>query len=98
MNENAPRLDDGTRVFMDKNGDVYTEHGVKLSAEETEGLVFSEDASSWEDYQTLKKQITLYEQRLKELDVYQREVLDHTRERLDDQTAPPTYEELKELE
>ncbi len=98
MEENATRLNDGTRVFLDKNAQIYTQSGQRLAPEHMQGIEIDHDAPSWEAYTAEREKAALCSQQLVELDVYQRDTLNVVRARLNDDENPPLMDELKDLQ
>jgi hypothetical protein len=82
----APSLADGTKVFKDKDGNVFDENGRKLSNAEASNIDWSKDAPSWEDYTKAKKRCDTLNQ-----DFHR---LEYIRSRMEDKANPPTEEEL----
>ena len=91
MEANAARLPDGTVVFRDANGDVYTADGEKVGPDVAAGVEWPEGAASREDYLKRKKE-------LEELRRYEVEVLGRARDRMNDPDNPPSKDELRELQ
>ena len=89
--ENAARLPDGRAVFMDQEGNVWDENGNTIDPDIAEGIVWPDDAPTYENYvQTV--------QRLNDLRHYQVEVLGRARERLEDRNDPPrTIDDINDI-
>ena len=96
--ENANRLPDGTAVFRDAQGRIVTEDGRVIEGEEAEGIVWKDNAPSYEDFLAKKRAAEAVRQRVEDLRRYQVEVLGHARDRLNDHDNPPTPEELADLQ
>lgn len=91
MEANAGRLLDGTAVFMDQNGDVFTADGQTVDPDIAAGVQWPDGAPSYEDY--LRRRTDL-----EELLRYQTDTLGGTRDRLNDPENPPTPDELRDWE
>jgi hypothetical protein len=89
--DKAARLPDGGKVFMDKDGQVRSENGAIVDVAIAEGIVWPEDAPSYEDY-------TRTRQRIDEVREYQVGVLGHARERLSDEENPAQKDELESIQ
>ena len=99
MRENAGELEDGTKVFRsDKDGHIYTEDGQRLSDEQARNVDIPDGAASLEDYRRQKEERDLALRQREEIERYQREVLDPSKDRMNDPNNPPTKEELKGIE
>jgi len=98
LRENAAELPDGTKVFSSENGSIYSEDGKRLDDEEAQKIEFSDSAPSWEEYKAEKEVYDTATRQQVEVETYQRDVLDHARERLNDENEPPSMDELGEIE
>ena len=98
MRERASTSPDGTRVFRDKNGDVYSEDGELISGAALESIEWCADAPSYEDFVAQKKATAEAEGRVNDLLIYQTDVLGHARDRLTDEDNPPTKQELEAIQ
>ena len=86
----AVRLPDGRTIFMDKNGEVRDERGTVIEPEIAAGILWPEDAPTYQDYRSAR-------QRIDDLRTYQVDVLGHARERLSDEKNPALMDEMEEI-
>lgn len=93
----ASTLPDGTKVFRDANGDVFTEDGERVPAEDQESIVWREGSPSYEDYLKKREAADAAQARIDALRDYQTNVLGDARNRLEDEDAPPDKDELEEI-
>ncbi|MEL7111890.1 MAG: hypothetical protein AAGK93_02970 [Pseudomonadota bacterium] len=96
--DRANRLPDGRRVFRAADGAVFDEHGQRLSDAEAAGIVWKDDAPSYEAYRRVREQADASQQTLNDLLLYQVDVIGHWRGRMDDRANPPSLEELDEMQ
>lgn len=94
----ANRLPDGRRVFRAADGAVYDEHGRRLSDAEAAGIVWKDDAPSYDAYRRVREHAEASQQALDGLLLYQVDVIGHWRGRMDDRENPPSLEELDEMQ
>ena len=97
MRGKANTLPDGTKVFRDKDGNVYSEDGTLITGDALESVEWREGALSYEDFLAQKKTAAAAEGRFNDLLIYQAD-LGETRERLTDEYDPPTKEELEAIQ
>jgi len=97
LRENAAEMEDGTKIFLSNEGSIFTEDGKLLNDEEAQKIEFTDSAPSWEEYKAEKEVYDTASRQQVEVGIYQRDVLDHARERLNDEDAPPSMDELEEL-
>ena len=88
--DNAARLPDGRAVFMDGDGNVWTESGKPVDPAKAEGIEWPDDSPSYEEY--LKRR-----QAVDEIRRYQVDVLGHARDRMTDPDNPPSTDELEDF-
>lgn len=98
MLEKANKLPDGTAVFRDKDGNIYTEDGGLIEAAEAESIVWKDNAPTYEDYRKQKQDAEKSRQQVEDIRRYQVDVLGNARERLHDENNPLSPEELKEMQ
>ncbi|MES9861445.1 MAG: hypothetical protein ABW157_18050 [Candidatus Thiodiazotropha sp. LLP2] len=99
MRDNAGELEDGTKVFRSSvDGSIYTEDGQRLSDEDAQNIHIPEGAASWEDYHRQKEERDLALRQREEVERYKREVLDPSKDRMNDPNNPPSKDELKDIE
>jgi hypothetical protein len=96
--KNANKLPDGTAVFKDAQGDVRTQDGRLLNAEERESIVWKQGSTvSYEEYLRQKQQEEALRLWLDKLRHYQAE-LGTARERWSDDNAPMKPDETKQMQ
>jgi hypothetical protein len=95
--KNANKLPDGTAVFKDANGNVWTQNGRLVGSEEVQSIVWKQDSVSYEDYLRMKQ----YEEDLRlwldKLRGYEAD-LGSWRERWSDTKTPITKDEMHEMQ
>ena len=94
----ASTLPDGTRVYLDRNGDALTEDGMLLGADEHGSVVWRDGAIGYEEYLARKKALDDAQQTVDAIRRYQTDVLGHARDRLSDEDNPPTMDELRDIQ
>lgn len=94
---NANKLPDGTAVFKDANGNVWTANGRLVDKSEAESIVWADGAASYEDYLQQKEAVENAQLRIEELRLYQVDVLGNARDRLEDEENPLSKDELEAL-
>ncbi len=94
----ASTLPDGTRVYQDKNGNVFTEDGNPLHAPDTDAIVWKAGSPSHEEYLNHKKVVSDWQVYLDDLRTYQTDVLGAARNWMTDPDNPPSQEELERIE
>ncbi|AEI93870.1 hypothetical protein [Roseobacter litoralis] len=98
MRNRAGTLPDGTVVFRSaETGEVFTEDGKALAAGDEEDVTWKKDSPSWEDYSAAVDRTDAAQQRVRDLQTYQAEVLQPARDKLEDQDNPPTEQELEDI-
>lgn len=99
MRARAAELPDGTKVFRsEKSGDMYTEEGRKLTAQERSAVEIPNDAPSHEEYQHAKHSRDEAQEQKRQVEGYEREVLHPALRRMHNEDDPPSLEELEEIE
>ena len=96
--ENANKLPDGTAVFKRADGTVRTEDGCIVEGDELDGIVWRDDAPTYEDYLRRKAAVEEARKRIEDIRRYQVDVLGHARDRLNDTDNPPSIEELERIQ
>ena len=86
LRNSAASLDDGTKVFRDKDGNVYDENGRKLTDAEASKVDWPDGATSWEGFKKAKERLERLDK-----DFYR---LEFIRSRMEDKENPPTPEEI----
>lgn len=88
---------DGQRVFKDKHGDVYTEDGEKLSAEEAAQIEWRGDDPSREDQAHRLDAITNAQEEFDRINGHSNRIVE-IREELTDQDNPLSIDEIQAME
>lgn len=94
---NANELDDGTRIYLSTNGNVYTEDGEILSQAESANIEWRDDHPSWEEYTHVQGQLERTRSGITEVETYRDTVLQDAKDDLNDENNPLDYEELEDL-
>jgi len=94
----AARLPDGTAVFRDEHGRVWSAEGEEIGGHALEAIVWPEDAPSYEAFSETGHALGNAAQKTEALRGYQVEVLGHVRERMRDEDEPPSVEEMDKLQ
>jgi len=89
----AQTLPDGTKVFRNDDGSVYTADGRKLDDDVAATIDWKDGAPSWEDVQTKQRALEDAKQRHTKLAGYDAE-LARIRKHMEDEANPPTQEEI----
>lgn len=95
--DNANTLPDGTKVFRNQNGNVYTEDGRLIEGEELQGIHWRDNAPNYEDFLARRKAVSDAQATIDAILRYQTDILGHARGRLAAEDSPPTKEELEEI-
>ena len=93
--DNADKLPDGTAVFKDTNGNVWTKDGRKVGPEEAAGIEWKSGGVSYEDYLKQKQTIEDYKRRIEDVQHYQVDILGRARDRMTDPDKPPSKDDIK---
>ncbi len=93
----ASRLPDGTAVFRDEQGRIFSADGREVGDEEAQSIVWREGAVTYEEYLARRKAVEDAQRRLDELHGVQID-LGGIHDRLDDEDNPMSMEELEEAE
>ncbi len=88
---------DGAPVFLDENGIAVRADGSPLSPDETDSVVWPEDAPSYEEYRDAKQAYVDAQERINAWINYQL-YLGDVQNRLNDPDNPLTSEELKQVQ
>ncbi len=96
--DNANRLPNGTAVFRDADGRVWTEDGKLIEREALDSIVWRDGAPSYEEHLRRKAAADEARKRLEEIRRYQVDILGHARDRLNDTNEPPSMEELEQIQ
>jgi len=92
----AAQLSDGTRVFKDANGDVWTEHGMRLSEVAAAEIEWRGDEPSREDYLSGQDGVGSAQSTIDEILGIQVEIGGYRNE-MTDQDNPPSQDRLDEI-
>lgn len=92
--DNSNKLPDGTAVFKDTDGNIWTENGRKVGPEEAAGIEWKDGDVSYEDYLKQKQAIEDFKRRIDEVHHYQVDVLGRARDRMTDPDNPPSMDDL----
>ena len=93
----AAKLSDGTRVFRDARGHVWTERGQRVSENDAASIEWRGDEPAYEQFlegsESVKDRLT----RLEVLQGYRVDTLGGIRDRMDDSENPPSTEEIEQF-
>lgn len=95
--DRAARLPDGTRVFKDKWGQVWTEHGQQLSEADSSGIEWRSDCPSYEAFVEVSESVRDRLTRLEVLQGYRVDTLGRIRDRMMDHDNPPSQKEMEQF-
>ncbi len=98
MRGSANRLPEGTAVYRDAEGNVWTEDGRKIEGHELDGIVWKENAPSYEDILKQKRALEEARRHVEELRRYQIDVLGKHRDRMTDPDNPPSKDDMDDIE
>ncbi len=99
MRDNAPELADGTKVFKSAHDNgVYTEDGKCLNDANTQNITFSNNSPNWEEFKSEKETFDTATHQKTEVETYKHDVLDHAKERLNDEDNPALMDELEDIQ
>ena len=96
--DRAARLDDGTRVFRDRDGKVRREDGSLVSGLDAESILWPDDAPTYETYRAHKDALVQSQQAIEDIRTYQVDVLGAARDELANPNKPPPEERLREIQ
>ena len=93
----AAKLPDGTRVFRDARGNVWSERGQRVSEADAAGIEWRGDEPAYEQFleesESVKDRLT----RLEALQGYRVDTLGGIRDRMDDAENPPSAKEVEQF-
>lgn len=98
MRERGSVLPDGRKVYLDDNGDAFTEEGEKIEGPELEGVIWRADAPRYDEIKAQREREAELQRRENAILRYQTDVLGHARERLTDKDNPASREEVEKLD
>lgn len=91
----AATLPDGTRVFRDARGQVWTEHGQRVSDADAARIEWRGDEPGYERFKAESEAVAGGLSRLEELQGFRVNTLGHIRGRMMDQDSPASPDELQ---
>lgn len=94
--DNANIHGDGRKVFMDDDGNAYTEDGQKLTDEEMLDVDWREGSPGWDEYIQSRDDLAQKQKRFDTVNGHQKR-LDSIDSELNNKGDPPTVERLGEL-
>lgn len=95
---NAAELPDGRKVYRSaKDGKLYAEDGSDVTDHAASVHGLSDSSPSWEDYSRARDTVDDLDRRTRDVQTYQRDVLDPARRRLDDKDNPPAQDDLRDI-
>lgn len=97
MEDRAARLPDGTLVFRDANGVVRRADGSVVEAYLVDTILWTGNEPSYEDYRAQHERIADLEEARTEVERYRDDVLGPARDRMTDESNPPSLEGLDEI-
>lgn len=95
--DNAATTADGTKVFRDKDGNVYTENGELLSAEIVANIMWADNAPTWEDYSESREKLISAQDRYNDVNAKSDRLVE-IREELNDVDNPLSIDEIQNRE
>lgn len=98
IQDRANQLPDGTRIYKDADGNVWTEDGRLVSQEELEGVVWKDGAPSWENYLNGKQAADDARSRIKDIEDYVYNVLGPSRDKMTDPNNPPSKDDMEDID
>ncbi len=96
--DQASQLPDGTRVFKDQYGYVWSENDELVAPKDAESVVWKDDAPSREGFMQQKQKVEDTRKRIEDIQHYQIEVLGNARDRMNDQHNLITQDEMKQIQ
>lgn len=91
----AAKLSDGTRVFRDARGNIWNEHGQRVSETDAAGIEWRGHEPAYEQFlgesESAKDRLT----RLEALQGFRVDTLGRIRDRMDEPKNPPSAEEME---
>lgn len=91
-------LPDGRKVYLDTNGNAFTEEGDRIEGPELEDMQWRADAPRYEHIRAERERAAELQRRETAILRYQSDVLGHARERLTDPDNPASREEVEKLD
>lgn len=90
----AAKLSDGTRVFRDARGNIWNEHGQRVSEEHAAGIEWRGDEPAYEQFSEESESVNDRLTRLEALQGYRVDTLGGIRDRMTDQENPPSVDDI----
>ncbi len=97
MLDRAAKLPNGTRVFKDGGGNVWTEHGQRVRDTDAAAIHWRGDEPGYEPFVAKKERADALTQGLDTIRGKQVDVLGKTREELTDENNPPSPKRLEQM-
>ena len=94
MEDRAARLPDGTMVFRDANGVVRRADGSVVEAYLVDTILWTGNEPGYEDYRAQQDRLAGLEESRAEVERYRDDVLGPARDRVTDDSDPPSLDEL----
>ena len=98
MLDNASQHPDGRRVFMDENGQVWTEDNELLSPKEAESIVWKEGSPSHTEYQKQKQLHKGNQEHYDDLYDSRYNVLGDIRNHMEDENNPMDKNDIRDIQ
>lgn len=93
----ANQLPDGTRVFLDDNGDGWTEDDRKLTKEEMQTVLWKDGAMKRSEFLFKRDDIRRHEEYIRQWERYEVDVLGDSHQRLRDKVNPPAADDVQDI-
>jgi hypothetical protein len=94
----AAELPDGRKVFRAKDGRLIAEDGVDINANKDSVTGLSPATPSWEEFHKAQDRLKEIDRQQREIDDYERDVIEPFKARLADTDNPPSEDELREFQ
>lgn len=92
--DRAARLSDGTRVFRDANGQVWSEDGHLIEGDTLNEIIWHGNEPSREELISSRQNVKQIETYIRDMQIYQTNVLGHIRNRMTDEDNLVKKDEL----
>lgn len=97
LRASAAELPDGRKVFKSSDGRLVAEDGTDVSDQADMVTGLTKDSPRWEEYKRARERLDEIERQRREVEKFQREIVDPAKDRLSDTENPPGKEELQEI-
>ena len=97
MKSRAARVPGGDLVFRDQTGVVRYANGDVVADDLAATVLWSGDEPSFEDYRDMSEHLSALQAQRRDVEAYETDVLGHARDRLGDETNPPTLDDLDDI-